>query len=103
MSIADIRHVDSWGAFGMSIAGVRHVECCGAASPISFYAIGVSEHWVMDRDDEMFMHPEPKDSSVLHLQSTHESDLIWKADSGDFQRSIKRDPNQSRSHTYIRG
>ena len=45
MSIAGIRHVDSWGAFGMSIAGVRHVDSWGAASPISFYAIGISEHW----------------------------------------------------------
>ena len=46
MSIADIRHVDSWDAFGMSIAGVRHVDSWCAASPISFYAIGISEHWV---------------------------------------------------------
>ena len=45
MSIAGIRHVDSWGVFGMSIAGVRHVDSCGTASPISIYAIGVSEHW----------------------------------------------------------
>ena len=45
MSIAGIRHVDSWGAFGKSIAGIRHVDSCGATSPISIYAIGVSEHW----------------------------------------------------------
>ncbi|XP_063941817.1 ATP-dependent helicase rhp16 [Daucus carota subsp. sativus] len=44
MSIAGIRYVDSWGVFGMSITGDRHVDSCGVASPISIYAIGVSEH-----------------------------------------------------------
>ena len=48
MSIAGIRHVDSWGAFGKSIAGIRHVDSCGATSPISIYAIGVSEHWAIN-------------------------------------------------------
>ena len=44
MSIAGIRHVDSWGDFGRSIAGIRHVDSCGVTSPISIYAVGVSEH-----------------------------------------------------------
>ncbi|KAL8104818.1 hypothetical protein AgCh_028842 [Apium graveolens] len=50
----------------------------------------------MDPDNEMSMYPGSRDSSVLHLQSTHRSDLIWKAGGGDSHRSRKRDPNQSR-------
>ena len=45
MSITDIRHVDNWGVFGTSIAGVWNVNSCRTASPISIYAIGVSEYW----------------------------------------------------------
>ena len=41
MSITEIRHADSWGAFGIFIVGVWYVDSCGAASPISIYAIGV--------------------------------------------------------------
>ena len=44
-SIAGIRHVDSWGAFGKSIAGIRHVDSWDAALPMSAYEMRVSEHW----------------------------------------------------------
>ena len=39
LSITGIQYVDRWGASGRCIAGI-----CGAASPISVYAIGVFEH-----------------------------------------------------------
>lgn len=50
----------------------------------------------MDPDDELSMHPGPRDSSLLHLQSTHRSDVVWKAGGGDAQRSRRRNPNQDR-------
>ncbi|KAK1381942.1 serine/threonine-protein phosphatase 7 long form-like [Heracleum sosnowskyi] len=44
----------------------------------------------------MSMDPGPRDSSVLHLQSQHRSDVVWKAGGGDCQRSRKRDPTQNK-------
>lgn len=50
----------------------------------------------MDPDDELSMHPGPRDSSLLHLQSTHRTEVVWKASGGDVQRSRHRNPNQER-------
>lgn len=50
----------------------------------------------MDPNDEMSMDPGPRDPSILHLQSKHRSNAIWKVGGGDCQRSRKGDPNQAR-------
>lgn len=46
----------------------------------------------MDQD-ELSMHPRPKDPSVLHLQVDHRSSIVWELGGGDHQRSRHRDPN----------
>ena len=48
LSQSKIVHHSRVYTFGMSIAGIRHVDNCGATSPISIYAIGVSEHWAIN-------------------------------------------------------
>lgn len=50
----------------------------------------------MDPFDEFSMHPGPRNSKVLHLQSTHRSSTVWEAGGGDTQRSRRRNPNQDR-------
>ncbi|KAK1377688.1 hypothetical protein POM88_024432 [Heracleum sosnowskyi] len=57
----------------------------------------------MDPNNEMSMNPGPRDSYVLHLQSQHRSDVVWKAGGGDCQRSRKRDPTQNKFFKSIEG
>ncbi|XP_074326285.1 serine/threonine-protein phosphatase 7 long form homolog [Apium graveolens] len=40
-----------------------------------------------------FMHPEPRDNSVLHLQKDHRSSIVREVGGGDSQRSRHRNPN----------
>lgn len=43
--------------------------------------------------NEPFMHPWPKDHSVLHLQTDHRLSIVWKVEGGDSQRSRHYNPN----------
>lgn len=50
----------------------------------------------MDREDELIMHPGPKNLVVLHLQSSHRSSMVWEVAGGDPQQSRRRNPTQAR-------
>ncbi|XP_074374248.1 serine/threonine-protein phosphatase 7 long form homolog [Apium graveolens] len=39
------------------------------------------------------MHPQPKDTSILHLQQDHRSSIVWDVGGSDSQRSRHRNPN----------
>lgn len=43
--------------------------------------------------EEPSMHPQPRDHSVLHLQTDHRSSIVWEVGGGDSQRSRHRNPN----------
>ncbi|XP_074360523.1 serine/threonine-protein phosphatase 7 long form homolog isoform X1 [Apium graveolens] len=50
----------------------------------------------MDLNDELTMFPGPKISSLLYLQSSHRSSIVWDVGGGDSQRSRRRNPTQAR-------
>lgn len=43
--------------------------------------------------DKPFMHPQPRDTYVLHLQPDHRSSIVWDVGGSDIQRSRHRNPN----------
>lgn len=50
----------------------------------------------MDPNDELSMYPGSKDSSLLHLQASHRSSIVWEVGGGDTHRSRCRNPTQAR-------
>lgn len=50
----------------------------------------------MDPDDELRMYPGPKKPSLLHLQPSHRSSIVWEVSGADAPRSRRRNPTQAR-------